>query len=130
MRLSRVTSNAAGVTRGSGFSTGVTAGLAGDWHEHRHYLRQQITKRHRIKRKQPSRRVEYVALHLSPFNRIVVLSLLNNRKLTHVSLMPKEIGEVALPKSGPAPKLDDEVACTQFIFVRLAEDETLTRIVS
>ena len=59
-----------------------------------------------------------------------MLSSLNNRKLPHISLMPKEIGEVALPKSGTCPKLDDEVAWTQFIFVRLAEEETLTRIVS
>jgi hypothetical protein len=70
----RVTSNAAGVTRGSGFSTGVTLGTL------------------------PS------AAGL------------------------KEIGEIALPNSGTCPKLDDEVAWTQFTFVRVLKEEMLTRI--
>ena len=42
----------------------------------------------------------------------------------------KKLGRLPSPSLGPAPKLDDEVAWTQFIFVRVLEEEMLTRIVS
>jgi hypothetical protein len=40
------------------------------------------------------------------------------------------LGRLPSPSLGATSKLDDEVAWTHFIYVRVEEDEPLTRIVS